>query len=167
MLKVRSEELEDRVEPLIATALSRPRYYASHVVVALVSSTFFVLVAGTVIAILTSTADMGVGFGDVLLQAVVTVPAVWTIVAVSVAVIGARPIVSLAAWGGVLASFGLTLLGPTFGLPDWALGVSPFWHVPKVMADNPDAMGLVWVSLFTFAFLAVGFVGFRRRDLAR
>ena len=73
----------------------------------------------------------------------------------------------LAAWLGVLVSFVLTLLGPTFGLADWALGISPFWHVPNIQAAHPDLSGLLWISLFTAGFLAVGFTGFRRRDLAR
>ena len=91
----------------------------------------------------------------------------WTVVAESVAVIGARPIVSIAAWIGVLASFALTILGPTFGLDDWLLGISPFWHVPNVTATDVDLTGLGWITLFTLGFLLIGFAGFRRRDLAR
>jgi ABC-2 type transport system permease protein len=84
-----------------------------------------------------------------------------------VAVVGARPIVSIAAWLGVLVSFGLTLLGPTFGLSDWVLAISPFWHVPNTSVADPDYGGLVWITLFTLLFTVLGFVGFRRRDLAR
>ncbi len=167
MLKLRTEELEDRVEPLIATGTSRPRYYASTVLLALGTPTLFVLIAGTEVAALASTADIGVNFGDAVLQAVATVPAVWTVIAVSIVVIGARPQLSLAAWLGVLASFVLTLLGPTFKLWDWILAISPFWHIPNVTDSNADALGLVWITLVTLLFLAVGFVGFRRRDLAR
>lgn len=167
MLRVRSEEMEDRVEPIMAGAVPRRRYYGSNVLVALTYPTVFVLIAGTLVALLASGADIGVSFTDGLTQAVATVPAVWTVAALSVAVIGARPIVSLAAWLGVLVSFVLTLLGPTFGLDDWVLGISPFWHVPHTMAADPDWTGLLWVSLFTVLFLAVGFAGFRHRDLAR
>ncbi|MBT0994697.1 ABC transporter permease [Cellulomonas sp. DKR-3] len=167
MLRVRAEELEDRVEPVLAGAVARPRYLASNVLVALGSPTVFVLVAGTLVATLAAGADIGVDFGDVVLQAVVTVPAVWTVVALSVAVVGARPAAGLAAWLGVLVSFVLTLLGPTFGLDDWVLGISPFWHVPHASGPDPDWTGLGWVTLFTAGFLLVGFAGFRRRDLAR
>jgi ABC-2 type transport system permease protein len=38
--------------------------------------------------------------------------------------------------------------------------------VPNVTDASPDWMGLVWISLVTLLFLVVGFVGFRRRDLA-
>lgn len=167
MLKMRTEEMEDRVEPIMATKVVRPRYYASNVILAVASPAIFLLVAGTLVATLASTADIGVEFGDAFLQAVVTIPAVWTVVAVSVAVVGARPQVGFAAWLGVLASFGLTLLGPTFKLWDWILAISPFWHVPNVTLEDADWWGLLWISLVTALFIAVGFVGFRRRDLAR
>ncbi|MFI8423757.1 ABC transporter permease [Streptomyces sp. NPDC085479] len=167
MLKVRSEELDDRVEPLMAGAVTRPSYLGANILAALAGPTLGVLVAGTVISLIAGTADIGVSIGDVLLQTLATVPAVWTATAVSVAVIGARPQVKLAAWAGVLASFVLTLLGPTFGLSDWVLGISPFWHIPKVTAPSPDWMGLVWITLVTLALLAIGLTGFRRRDLAR
>ena len=167
MLKVRSEELDDRVEPVMAGSVARHRYYGSNVLVALGYPMIFVLIAGTLIAWLASGSDLSVAFDDVFWQAVVTVPAVWTVVAVSVAVIGARPALGLACWVGVLVSFVLTVLGPTFGLDDWVLGISPFWHIPYVTAADPDWSGLGWITLFTLGFLAIGFAGFRRRDLAR
>ncbi|WP_249667372.1 ABC transporter permease [Cellulomonas fengjieae] len=167
LLKVRSEELDDRVEPVLAGAVARPRYYASHVLLALATVTSYVLIAGSLVAALASGADIGVSYGDVFVQGLATVPAVWTVVALSVAVVGARPAVSIAAWAGVLASFMLTLLGPTFGLDDWVLGISPFWHVPDVAAGAPDWSGLGWITLVTLGLLLVGFAGFRRRDLAR
>lgn len=167
MLKVRLEEMDDRVEPILATAVARPRYYASNVALALLESAIYLLIAGTVIAVLVVVAGLGLSFGQVLVQTLAVVPAVWTIIAISVAVVGARPHVRLAAWVGVLTSFGLTLLGPTFGLPDWALGISPFWHVPITTSGSPGTSGLIWISLFTMAFLTIGFVGFRHRDLAR
>ncbi|BDZ63761.1 ABC transporter permease [Agromyces mangrovi Wang et al. 2018] len=167
MLKVRAEELGDRLEPIIATATARPRYYASNVLIALGAPAVYMLVAGTLMAALAGAADIGVTFGDVFVQAAATVPAVWTVVALSVAVVGARPHVSLAAWAGVLVSFALTILGPTFNLWDWVLAISPYWHVPNVTSADADWWGLVWISLVTLFFLAVGFAGFRRRDLAR
>lgn len=167
VLKVRSEEVEDRLEPVLAGAISRPRFLRSPVLLAMLASTGYVVIAGTVVAVFASGADIGISFTDVLGQALSTVPAVWTVIALSVAVVGARPVGALAAWAGVLISFVLTLLGPTFGLDDWVLGISPFWHVPDVAAASPDWSGLGWITLVTVGLLAVGTAGFRRRDLAR
>jgi ABC-2 type transport system permease protein len=163
---IRSEELDDRVEPVMATAVARPRYLFSHVAVAFAAPAFYTMLAGTIVGALASRADIGVTLGHVLLQAAATIPAVWTVVALSVAIVGARPVVVLAAWLGVFGSFILTLLGPTFKLPDWALAISPYWHIPNTGAAAPDYLGLLWISLFTLFFLAVGTAGLRRRDLA-
>ncbi|MBO0922179.1 multidrug ABC transporter permease [Cellulomonas sp. zg-ZUI222] len=167
VLRVRSEELEDRVEPVLAGALPRVRYYAAHVAVALTVITGYLVGAGIVVGLMAARADLPVGLVDVVLQTLATVPAVWTVVAVSVAVVGARPVVHLAAWGALVASFLLTLLGPTFGLDDWVLGISPFWHVPDTTAAAPDWSGLGWLTLVTAGLVAVGFAGFRRRDVGR
>lgn len=166
MLRVRTEEMEDRVEPLLAGALHRTRYYGANVSLALTVPAVHVLLAGTVIAMVAAGAGIGVSLWTTVLQAAATVPAVWTVVAVAVAVVGARPRVGPAAWIGVLSSFALTLLGPTFRLPDAALAASPFWHVPVVSRDGDGPGGLLGISLVTILLLVVGFVGFRRRDLA-
>ncbi len=167
MNRVRTEEMEDRVEPVMATAVSRAGFYAGNVAVALIAPALCVLIAGTLIALIASAAGIGVDLGTVFLQAIVTIPAVWTVVAVSVAVIGARPQVALAAWAGVLISFVLTVLGPSFHLWDWILAISPFWHVPNVAAPAPNWSGLLVLGIACVALTAIGFAGFRRRDLAR
>lgn len=166
MVKMRTEEMEDRVEPIIATATTRYGYYTSNISAAIGSSSMFMLIAGTIIALFASNADIGVSLDDALLQAVATVPAVWTVVALSVAVIGMRPRAIIVAWAGILVSFVLTLLGPTFGLDDWVLGISPFWHIPHVGLAAPDFSGLAWITAVTVLFLASGLTGFNRRDLA-
>ncbi|NMF32819.1 ABC transporter permease [Corynebacterium ammoniagenes] len=167
MIKIRHEELEDRLEPLLATAISRTRYLGSNVVIAMLAPAAYVLIAGTVIAVFVDKADIGMSLGEVLLQAVTVIPAVWTVVALAVAVVGARPMVLLAAWAGVLISFALTILGPPFNLWDWILAINPYWHIPNVVNSGDSWAGLLWISVITVAFLALGFAGFRRRDLAQ
>ncbi|MCF8609373.1 multidrug ABC transporter permease [Gordonia sp. HY285] len=164
MNRLRTEELGDRAEPVLATAVSRVGYLRSSILLALATPAVCVVVAGVVMSVFVSFADLGLSFGTVILQSLATIPAVWTVVAFSVAVIGARPEARVAGWAGVLLSFVLTLLGPSFKLPNWALGFSPFRHVPDVAVDSSNWVGLIWISLFTVGFLTVGVVGFRSRD---
>jgi ABC-2 type transport system permease protein len=159
--------MEDRLEPLMATAVARPRYYAANVTVAFLAPAVCVVIAGALIALIASAADVGIDAGTTLLQAIVMIPAVWTVVAIAIAVIGARPQISLAAWAGVLLAFVLTVLGPSFHLWDWILAISPFWHVPTIAAASPDWSGLLVIGVACLILMAIGFAGFRRRDLAR
>ncbi|MEO9328984.1 ABC transporter permease [Gordonia aurantiaca] len=163
--RVRTEELEDRAESVLATAVHRLRYLGTNVAVALAASGMFMVIAGGLVGIFASTAHIGIGFGDAVLQAVATIPAVWTVVAFAVLVLGGRPLVRPAIWLGVLVSFVMTVLGPSFKLPGWALGFSPFHHVPDVVAAGSNSWGLRWVGVVGVAFLALGFAGFRRRDI--
>lgn len=165
MNRLRTEEEEFRVEPLLATQLTRGRMFLAPVGMALLVTAGLILLAGFVVALFVVNGDSGVSFGDSFLQALVTVPAVWAVVGVSVLIVGARPQVSIAAWIGVVASFGLTLLGETFKLPDWALGISPFHHVPTIGSDGATWTGLVVVGIVALVLSAAGLTGYRRRDI--
>ncbi|NPC96667.1 multidrug ABC transporter permease [Nocardioides sp. zg-DK7169] len=163
--RVYAEEVAYRVEPLLAGSLRRATYLASNTVVALLGSAMAMLVAGTTLAAVASARDDTVAFGDVVGQSGVTIPGTWVLVALALAVVGAAPSRRLVGWLGVVATFGLTLLGPTFKLPGWALDISPLRHVPDVTARSPDWSGLALLGGVVVVLLLVGFAGFRRRDV--
>ena len=165
LMRVYAEETDDRVEPVLATATSRTAYLGSNVLIALASTALGMAVAGTVMGLVAGASDAGIGFGDVVRQAIVTIPAVWVLVGVSVATVGAEPSRRIAGWLVIVATFGITLLGPTFKLPDWMLGISPLYHVPNVQAPSPGWISLAGLGAVACLLYAVGFAGFRRRDV--
>jgi ABC-2 type transport system permease protein len=165
VLRVYSEETDYRVEPLLAGSLRRVTYLASNALIALLGVAAALVVAGTTLGLVAAARDKTISTADVVWQSVVTIPAVWALVGLALAAVGAAPRLRMVAWLGIVATFGLTILGPTFNVPDWALNFSPLHHVPNVVAPSPDWTGLAWVSGFAVAFLAIGFVGFRRRDI--
>jgi ABC-2 type transport system permease protein len=165
VMRVYAEEVDYRIEPVLAGAISRTRYLASNAIIAFVAPAVAMVIAGTVIGLVASAAEPGIAAGDVVRQALATVPAVWAIIAVSIAAVGADPQVRLVGWLAVVAAFAITLLGPLFQLWDWVLGISPLWHVPNVTAAGVDFGGLGWVGLVAALLIVVGFVGFRRRDV--
>jgi ABC-2 type transport system permease protein len=165
VLRMYAEETDYRVEPLLAGSVTRAVYLASNALVAFAAAAVALLVAGSGLALVAASGSSTVAAGDVLRQAVVTIPAVWTLVALALAVVGARPAVRVVAWLGIVATFGLTILGPTFRLPAWALDISPLRHVPAVTAADPGWTGLAWLAAATAGFLLVAFTGFRRRDV--
>lgn len=164
-LRVYVEESAYRVEPLLAASLRRPKYLASNVLVAFAGPAAALALASVTLGLVAASRDDALSIGDVVAQGLVTIPALWTLIALAVAVIGAAPRRRIVAWLGVVATFALTILGPTFRLPDWALGISPLRHVPTVTAASPAWGGLGWLALAILVFLGIGFVGFRRRDI--
>lgn len=167
VLHGRTEELEGRAEPLLATSTSRTAWLASHGVAGLVSATL-VYAAGIVpFALVTvATTDPGtVTVARLLAAGLVQVPAVWVVVGVAVALLGAAPRFLPVAWVVVAVTFVLTIFGPALGLPDAALDLSPFTHVPEYLTEGLRAVPLVVLAVVAAALLATGFVGVRRRDL--
>lgn len=166
-LGMHAEESRERLEPVIVAYGSRVKYFLSNVALSFAASLVFMLVAGSMMALIMSNSDIGLSFGDVLAQALLTVPALWAIAGVAAAVVGARPHVIIAAWAGVFLSFGLTILGPTFNLWDWIISISPFEHVPQVLGGDPSWVGICVVGVIALVLVAVGTAGFRRRDLSK
>jgi ABC-2 type transport system permease protein len=165
VLHVYSEEIEYRVEPLLAGSLRRSTYLASNTLIALLGTALALLIAGVATGLVAGAKDKSISTSDVIFQSLVTVPAVWALVGIALAAVGAAPRLRLVAWLGIVATFGLTILGPTFKLPAWALDISPLRHVPNVTAASPDWAGLAWLIAFAALFLTIGFVGYRRRDI--
>jgi len=153
------------VEPLLAGSLRRTVYLASNVLLALAGTALALVFAGITLGLVASAKDDTVSFGRVIEQALATIPAVWVLVALGVAAVGARPAIRVVAWLGIVATFGLTILGPTFKLWDWALDISPLRHVPNVTVPTPDWAGLAWLGGVVVVLLVVGFVGYRRRNI--
>ena len=166
-LRMRMEEATGRLEPLLATALSRVRWTGAYVAVAMGGSLLILAANG-----------LGAGLADainshdagqlprLLLAGVAPAPAVWVVVGATVALFGLVPRAAVAAWGLLGVCVLLSILGPLLGLPDWVLDLSPFQHVPQVPAADFAAAPLLALSAVAAALTAVGMAAFRRRDLA-
>jgi ABC-2 type transport system permease protein len=166
VLRMRTEETEGRLEPLLATALARPRWAAAYVAVA---------AGGTVVVLAAS--GLGAGIADavngdelgrlfVLVgSSVALAPAVWVLVGIAVALFGLVPRASKAAWGALGACYLLAFLGPLLGLPDRVMDLSPFTHVPLLPAADVTAGPLLVLTAVALVLTAAGLAGLRRRDV--
>src|SRR5699024_2118993 len=104
--------------------------------------------------------------GEMLLAAVVFLPAILLVAAFAIACYGAAPRATglarlLVAWV-VLVLF----LGELLRLPDWVRNVSPFTHTPLLPGADLEAAPLLVLGGIALALLVVGALGFRRRDIA-
>jgi ABC-2 type transport system permease protein len=166
VLRMRSEETSGHLEPLLATALDRRRWVASHVGVAAIGSVVVLGATGLGTGIADALASHDAGRVAVLTgSALALVPAVWVLAAVAVALFGLVPRAAPAAWGVLGACFLLAYLGPLLALPDWVMDISPFTHVPLLPADDFALGPLAVLTAVAAAFTAAGLVGFRRRDV--
>lgn len=166
VFRLRSEESSGRAEPLLATAMSRPRWAAGHVTIALVGSAAVLLLAGLGLGVAgaMATGDAGL-LARVLGAALAYVPAVWVTVGVAVALYGLLPRVATAAWIVVVYSFVVVYLGGILRFPDRMRDLSPFGHVPQLPAAEFTIRPLLGLTVLAAALTGAGLVGLRRRDL--
>ena len=168
--RLRAEESNGRAEVLLASPASRLGWAASHLAVAL---------AGVAVIIVASGAAAGLAHGLAVDDAAgqvprlvgasaAQVPAAWVMVGVVVLLFGLVPRWVSGAWGVFAAFIVLGEFGSLWGLPRWALDLSPFAHSPRLPAPagaGVDAGQVLLLLVVVVVLLAVGLVGWRRRDL--
>jgi ABC-2 type transport system permease protein len=171
LLRVRGEEADGRLEPLLSTAVSRSRWIIGHLVnaglgaLALLS----IFAAGMALAAGAALGDVPAQLREMLPAGLVQLPAIMVLGGVVVAATALVPRWSAAiSWSALLLAI---LVGPLFGaatlqLPQWAQDISPFTHVPKLPAADVSIFPLL-ALLGVFVVLAgVAVAWLRRRDLA-
>jgi ABC-2 type transport system permease protein len=164
--RLRGEETAVRAEPVLATAVSRSRWMASHLVVAMAGSAGVLLlgVLGVGISAAAVTGDFGV-VPALLGAGLVQLPAIWVFIGLAAAVFGVSPRAVLLVWAVLVYAMTVGVLGGMLGLPEWTHNLSPFGHVPMLPAESLSWAPLVILTAVATVLLAVGLYGFRRRDV--
>lgn len=166
VLRIRSEETTGRAEPVLATTVSRIGWAWPHVAVA--------VVAGAVITMLSVAALGGSGaavlgwstaFTDSLAAGAANLTALLVIIGVAVALVGWAPRFAALSWFFVGWAILVGMLGPLLQLPQWAMNLSPFEHVPAIPAESVSWPPLIILTALGVVLIAVGLIGLRRRDI--
>ncbi|ASN53599.1 ABC transporter permease [Sinomonas sp. R1AF57] len=160
-----AEEDEGHADWLLSTGLSRQGHFAPATAVALVAPAVTMSTGGVVLAVTAASTGAQVEVGDVARQALAAVPALWLTAAVGLAFVGAFPTLRWIAWLLVVYWLVLTLFGPLLKAPDWLLNTSPFHVIPRVTAPDAEWAPVWWILAITGALVAVGFAGYRARNI--
>ncbi|QSE83641.1 ABC transporter permease [Rhodococcus koreensis] len=168
LLRMRGEEAAGRLEPVLATAVSRPRWMLAHVGLVTVGIVVLQALTGaaTGLAYGLVTEDVPGKVVSLTGAALVFVPAIGVVAALAVLAFGGVPAWSAGLSWGVLAIcliFGF--LGSLLGLPQTVRDLSPFTHVPALPAAEVTAAPLIWLAVIAAVAGAAGVVLFRWRDL--
>jgi ABC-2 type transport system permease protein len=167
VLRLRGEEASGTAEALLTTPLARVRWAAGHLSAALAGSALLVAVMGLMAGV-----AHGAAIGDVpgeswrmLGAGLGQVPAVWVFAGIGMLLFGLLPQRTALSWAAVVAAFALTWIGPAVRLPQWALDVSPFTHLPSLPVDDATVTPYAWLLAVAAAFAVAGLAALRRRDL--
>ncbi|MET8200206.1 ABC transporter permease [Micromonospora taraxaci] len=168
LLRVRGDEADGVLEAVLATAVSRTRWLGTQVLAATLGAVALLLLAG-----LTTGLGYGLVTDDPLGQALdlggaalLRLPALLVVAGVVTTLFGLLPRWSVVlSWTVLLVFLLLGQLGAVLKLPQAALDLSPYTHVPSVPAVDPEALPLVVLTAVAAVLLAVGVTAFRRRDV--
>jgi ABC-2 type transport system permease protein len=166
VLRLRNEEGAGRAEPLLATAISRWRWAAGHLGIALGGGALIVLGAAAAVGVAAAIQRGDAALiGDMLGAGAAQVPALWFVVAVIVALYGLSSRAAPLGWV-VLAYAGVVeLLGETLELSDGARALSPFHHVPDLPGGDVEILPLLTLAGAAAVLLGIGWSALRRRDI--
>ncbi|WP_172650365.1 ABC transporter permease [Rhodococcus opacus] len=168
LLRMRGEESAGRLEPVLATAVSRPRWMLAHIGLVTVGIVVLQALTGaaTGLAYGLVTDDVPGKIVNLTGAALAFVPAIGVIAALAVLAFGGVPAWAAGlSWGALAGCLIFGFLGSLLGLPQAVRDLSPFTHVPPVPAAEVTATPLVWLAVIAVVVGAVGVVLFRRRDL--
>ncbi|TSE02210.1 ABC transporter permease [Skermania sp. ID1734] len=166
-LRLHSEESMQHGETILAAAVARNRWAASHIAFAVLGPVLMMVTAGLVggVAYGLAAHDLAGKITDVLGAALVGLPAIWLLPAITVALFGLAPRWTPLAWGVLTAFVALFLLGSISGFPHWMLDLVPFAHTPPIPGGAFSAAPLAWLVALDAVVFALGLTAFRQRDL--
>jgi ABC-2 type transport system permease protein len=166
VLRLRSEELSGRADPILATPTPRRRWASSHLAVA---------VGGTIIIMSVTGLATGVGFAlaagevgkipTILAGALVMIPAMLVLGAFAMMLYGFSPRWAPFAWAGFAWVIVAGLFGTVIDIPEGALDISPFEHVPALPASSFELLPIVILCSIAVALTWIGLAAVTRRDI--
>lgn len=168
MTKMRSEESSGRLENLAGASISRRKWLASHVSIAIVGTITIVILTGLAAAF-SNVLISNVAFTDSirLVQAsLVQLPAILLFCAVVVLSFSRLPSYMIGiGWGFYTFCLLIGQFALLLKLPEWTVNLSPFSHTPIAPAPSINIAPLVIMGASSIVVFALSFIIFRRRDL--
>lgn len=168
VVRARQEEARGTAEAVLALPVNRVRWLADFIVVGFAAVVVIAAAATAGAALGAADAD---GAPDLVRDAVVAAAgqvaaaSVFLGVTALVFVLAPRWTIALG-WTLVGLAAAVGLFGPLFGLPAWAVDLSPFGAAPVPVGADVDLRGLGWLVLAVGAGVAASLVLMRRRELA-
>ncbi|MCL2217650.1 MAG: hypothetical protein FWB91_11620 [Defluviitaleaceae bacterium] len=168
VLRAKSEERAGRTELILATPTCRFKYLAGFAAISFAAS----LLMQIVLAVGLHSIAQGVipNPGDLTLaflfeSAIVYVPAMWTMSAIAILLIGVAPKATGIIWAYYAYTFLVVFIGRLAIFPEWLVYTTPMGFVPQLPMDEVNPVALVLLTAVAAALTAAGFFFYNKRDI--
>lgn len=168
LMRARHDETDGFAETVLATAVSRTRWFLSYLAAALVGAAIVVAAAGAgaALSLFGAGQDASVAASAVA-AAVVQLPAAMVYLGITAIVVAIVPRATVVVgWLALAVGLFLGQFGGLIGAPEWLRRLSPFVHTPGLPGPDIDWSGGVWMVVIAVALAVVATLVLRRRDLA-
>lgn len=166
-LKLHSQESKKYSEMVLTSSVSRSQWAVSNLV--------FAVLAPALVLILFAL-SMGLSYGlitnnlsDVAIRilgaALVYLPAIWLFTGISMALFGLKPRLASLSWVALAVIVIIDLVGEFFDISEWILNISPFTHIPQLLAGDTIETPLILLLLVAVLLVLLGVLAYQRRDI--
>jgi len=161
------EERDGRTAVVLATGSTRRSGFGATAGLVVAGSAWLLLATGLGMSFGfgLQTGDLADGVARVLPAVTAYVPAVLLTGALGLAAFAWSARWAAAGWGLLFLFLTLGELGELLHLPDWAIGLSPFHHVPSLPGASVRAAPLVVLSVLATVVASVAWFRYRSRDI--
>lgn len=166
-LKLQSQELNRYSELILTSSVSRNRW-ATHNLI------FAFLVPALVLIIFSLSMSLSYSYftnnlNDLVLRfleaSLVYLPAIWLFTGISMFLFGLKPRLASLSWIILAAIVIINLLGEFFDINQWVLNISPFTHVPRLLAGDVLEPPIIMLLVVTLVLVLIGLLAYQRRDI--
>ncbi|MFC7586611.1 ABC transporter permease [Nonomuraea antimicrobica] len=165
-VRLRAEEARGLLGPVLAGPTGRSAWLGSSLAVCALAVVVLLGAYGVGLGLgaAASTGDPALA-GQAIGASLLRVPEVLVLLAVPVALLGLAPRAVGVAWGVLVYSGFVTVLGPYAGLPGWLVNTSVLSHLPWRPLGEFAPVATAALLALAAALAALGLYGFHRRDL--
>ncbi|MDR2530771.1 MAG: hypothetical protein LBC65_04415 [Oscillospiraceae bacterium] len=164
--RLRTEEKRGRLEQIYACAVPRGKMFASITLIAVVETV--VLTGLTALGLYSASASTNIlSFEAIAASGFSHIPAILVFAGLTAFLVGVAPKFVGLVWALFGYSFISLYFSRLFDMPDWAVRISPYGNVPQIPIEELAAAPLAILSAIAVALGIVGYVSYRRRDIAQ
>ena len=166
ILKIKNEEKNNRIEHMLARVVSRNRLLGSYVLLSVIVGVIMLSLSGAGLgtvgnAVMTEGLPLGMFFS----ASMAYIPAILVMIGLAAMLIGWAPKATGLVWVYLAYSFTVVYLGNLLQFPEWVQKLSPFGHIPGIPVESFDWPTAAVLTVIGSVFLALGFIGYNKRDI--
>lgn len=165
--KLWSQESQRYSEMLLTNSVSRGKWAVSNLIFAVLGPAVVIILFSLVLGLTYGfiSGDISIDLPRIVLASLAYLPAVWMLTGITMLLFGLLPRLTSLSWAALGLFLLVDLLGEFFDFDEWILNLSPFTHVPKLLAGDTLNTSLGWLFIMAAVLIVVGVMGYRRRDI--